>query len=790
MLQNYLKIALRNLSRNRFFTLLNFLGLSIGISTGLLILLWVQGEYAKNQYPDAARMFRVNAHLKSGDGVNSWPYTSAAIGPHALREIPELEQAVRVSARKAPIDFHVDNKVVFEKNAAYVDSVFFQFFDLDFIAGDPARPFSAVNSIVLTETTARKFFGDQNPIGKIVQRGDDPKDQFVISGVMRDWPAHSEFDYTYLLNFERVTVAYNASSEGQKYEDTWGAYSMHTFFKLHAPGDMAVAQQKVDDMNRAHNPNPINDAHLSLQPIEQLALQDAAGNDTGGQTLQIFLFAALFILCIACINYINLSTAQATRRAREVGMRKVIGAEKRHLLSQFMLESALLTGAAFGFALLLVQLALPFCNDFWGQKLTLKAGDPAIMRLLFGTFIGILLLSGAYPAAVLAGFKPMQVLKGKLQAASGRTVTLRQGLVVMQFALSILLLVGTMIVGRQLDFILKRDPGFNREHVFTFQLRPGMMAHKAALLADLEQIPGVEFVSQTEFDMLGSANTTSGDWDGKPEDVNVNFYYFNGDHHLDEVLKLSMVEGEWFSGTAADSNKVIVNETAIKTMGINNPLGKRFTLGGGKGVIGGVVRDFNFNSVREKIRPVVFYSAAGDAGLINVRAKAAQLPAVLAGAGAVWKKFEATYPFDYQFLDEDFAELYRSEQRVGALFKVFSGIALLIACLGLFGLAAFMAAQRTKEIGVRKVLGASVAGITGLLARDFLKLVLVAVAIASPVAYYFMQRWLADFAYRVDIQWWMFAGAGAIAVGIAFLTVGGQAVKAALANPMQSLRSE
>ena len=789
MLQNYFKIALRHLSQNRFFTFLNLFGLAIGISTGLLILLWVQSEYAKNQYTDADKIFRVNAHLKSGEGVNSWPYTSAAIAPHGLREIPELEQAVRVSTRPAPIDFHYDDKVVFEKNAAYVDSVFFDLFDLELIAGDPARPFTAVNSIVMTETTARKFFGDQNPIGKIVQRGDNPKDQFVISGVMRDWPSYAGFDYTYLLNFERVTANYS-SPDGGKYEDTWGAYSMYTFFKLRAPGDVAVAQKKVDDMHRAHNPDPLDDAHLTLQPVTTLDRQDAAGNDTGGQTLRIFLFAALFIFGIACINYINLSTAQATRRAREVGMRKVIGAEKRHLLGQFMLESALLTAAAFGLGLFLVQLVIPFCNDFWEIKLALNLKDPAILRLLFGTFTGILLLSGIYPAAVLAGFQPIQVLKGKLQGASGRTVALRRGLVVTQFAMSVLLLVGTMIVGRQLDFIRQRDPGFSRDHVFSFSLRPAMGEHLEAIMSELGQIPGVESVAQTDGPMLGSSNTTSGDWDGKPAGTNINFYYFNGDKHLDEVLKLSMVAGEWFSGTAADSNKFIINETAVKAMGISDPIGKRFSFSDGGGIISGVVRDFNFNSVREKIRPVAFYSAPQNAGYVNIRANAAQLPQILAATGAVWKKFEATYPFDYQFLEDDFGKLYSAEQRVGSLFKAFSAIALLIACLGLFGLATFMAAQRTKEIGIRKVLGASVAGITALLAKDFLKLVLIAIVIASPIAYYFMDKWLADFAYRIAIQWWMFASAGAAAVVIAFLTVGFQSVKAALTNPVKSLRSE
>jgi putative ABC transport system permease protein len=792
MFQNYLKTTLRNLFQNRFYTSLNVLGLSVGIGTGLLILLWVQGQYSQYAYPDAERIFRVNAHLTSGDGVNSWPYTSGAIVPHGLREVPELESGVRVWNRGALIEFKFDGKLLFEKNAAYVDSNFFDFFKIELLQGDPKRPFTAVNSMVVTEDMARKFFGSENPIGKIIQRGPDPKDMFTVSGVMRDWPASAGFDYSYLMSFERVTVNFKDSSNpNAKFEDSWGSYSMFSFVKTSPNASVAAAEKKVDDMNVRHNPNPTNDARLSLQPIRQIALFDAAGNDTGAQTAQIFLFAALFILGIACINYINLGTAQATKRAREVGMRKIIGAGKWQLIGQFLFESALVTGAAFVIGLLMLRLALPFCNRFLEQKMMLDWQNPAIAGLLGGAFVSMFLLSGLYPAFVLARFQPMRVLKGKVSANLSGEQWLRRGLVVLQFGLGIILLVGTTLIGRQLDFLRQRDAGFSRDHVFSFGLRNNMAPHKEAMIAELEKTPGVETVAQSGDAMLGSANTTSGTWDGKPAGTNINFYYFNAGKNLKDALKFQLAAGEWFTGTAADTNKYVVNETAVRTMGLQDPIGKRFALGDvANGVIVGVVRDFNFNSAREKIRPVAFYSNPDECGLLSVRVRQEAVPNVLAKTGELWKQYEAVMPFDYQFMDDEFDQLYRADQRTGVLFRIFSAIALFIACIGLFGLAMFMAEQRRKEIGVRKVLGASVAGITGLLAKDFLKLVLVAIMVASPVAYYLMQKWLADFAYRIEIQWWMFAAAGAAAVLIAFLTVCFQSVRAALADPVKSLRSE
>lgn len=788
MLQNYLKIALRNLAKNRLFTFLNIAGLSIGLAAGLLMLLWTQDELSfDNFHPDAERIFRENAHFTSGGNEQAWSSVPAPHALHARQEIPEVENAARVMRDYDNPVFRYAEQSHVEKKGAFVDSSFFEMFRVEMLAGNIARPFSSAGSLVLTESFARKYFGDAEALGRIMGVG---QDKCEVSAVIRDLPGNSVFQYDYFRNVEWVKNTYQGGDLWKTFESNWGDFNTETYYKLRPGAAPDAVGKKLAGIQHAHNQyDP--DSQYSLQPLTDLHLHEPDGSAPGMQTVRILGLAGILLMLIACINYMNLSTARSSGRAREVGLRKVVGAKKGQLLAQFMVETAVVFVIAFGLAVLFATLLLPWCNEIADKKLRLDWTNPQTAGLFGGALLTTLLLSGLYPALVLSAFRPLETLKGRLFSRLGGG-GFRKVLVVTQFVFAVGLVVSMLVIGGQLDYIRHKNLGFDRENVLTFGLTDAMMPHREAILRELSTQPGVQAVTSASNNLLNAGSSTGDtDWEGKSPDRKMIVGPISIAPELLSFFKMELVEGEGFTGTRADSTRFILNEEAVRQTGLTAPvIGKRFKLWQTEGVIAGVAKDFHFRSLRQKIGPAVFFSQPERHWFLYVKTTGQEAAQAVASAETIWKKYESAYPFESRFMDDSFDRMYRREQRVGDLFRAFGAIAIFISCLGLFGLSAFTAEKRIKEIGIRKVLGASVAGITGLLAKDFLKLVAAAIVIAAPLAYFFMQKWLSDFAYRIEVQWWMFAAAGALAVAIAFLTISFQSVRAALANPVKSLRSE
>lgn len=791
MFSAYLTIALRSLSKNRFFTALNIIGLSIGLSTGLLVLLWVQDERSFDQHhPDVERIYREVSHFKAGDEVQTWEGNPAPHAAYALREIPEVERSVRISGTGGPIVKYEGISHI-EKKGAFADTSFFQVFEASFLAGNEAKPFGDINTVVVTESFGKKYFGaaatPASMLGKILQVDKDP---VTVTAVLRDFPENTAFKYDYLRPYEYIKSHFGGNGEWKLKDEDWGNFDCCTYYRLRPSGDPAAVARKLGEIQHAHNSADVG-SFYSLQPLRDIHLYTADGSDTGAQTVRIMGFAALFILLIACINYINLATAKATKRAREVGMRKAIGAKRGQLIGQFMVESGLVFLLASGLAIVLVYALLPYCNQIADKKLRLDWSEPTIPALIGGILGGAMLLSAVYPALVLSAFNPLRVMRGQLGGSNDAQKTLRKGLVVVQFACSCALLLAMFVIGRQLNYIQTKSLGYDRENIFQISLSELTYKNRDAIIQELRNSPGVRGVTSTSDNIMDIGSTTGDtDWDGKTADKSMIVYPMAVAPDYIDFFNIKLVSGRNFAGNKSDSTAFIVNETAVAQMGLQDPIGKRFTLWQTTGTIIGVVRDFHFASLRETIKPAVFMSRPQWHGGICVKTTGAEANAAVAAAEALWKRFDSVYPFDYAFMDESFDKMYKKEQRTSQIFKVFGAIALLISCLGLFGLSAFTAEQRTKEIGIRKVLGASVSGITRLLAKDFLGLVVLAIVVASPIAYYFMQQWLSNFAYRIGLEWWIFAATGAVAILIAFMTVSFQSIRAALVNPIKSLRSE
>jgi ABC-type antimicrobial peptide transport system permease subunit len=788
MLLNYLKIAFRNLGKDRLFSVLNIAGLCVGLAAGLLMLLWTQDELTfDNFHADADRIYREVAHFNSGESTESWAVTPAPHALFALQQVPEVEAAVRVCADDDRPIFRVDDVSRVEKKGAFADSSFFRVFKTEIISGNAERPFDGPESIVLTETFARRYFGRADVAGKNIGIG---KDNVLVSAVIRDFPGNSVFQFEYLRNFELLKKSFEGNDMWRTLESDWGDFNYDTYLKLRPGASVATVEKKMTDIQHTNHPTD-KESWYTLQALRDLHLVEADGSAPGMQAVRILGLAGLLLILIACINYMNLSTARASGRAREVGMRKVVGARKSQLLGQFMTETAVVFAIAAGMAVFAARLLLPYCNKIADKKLVLDFTRPDIAMLFGGVLLLTLLLSGLYPALVLSAFKPVDTLKGKLLGNTG-SGTLRRGLVVTQFVFSIGLMISMLVIGRQLSFIRNKNLGYDRENIFSFGLAGEAWKHRKAMLDELAKQPGVTSVTSSGGNLLQSGSSTGDtDWEGKAPDQQMIVSPLSVAPEFISFFNMKLLAGEGFTGTQADSTRFILNEAAVREAGLKEPVvGKRFKLWQTDGVIAGVVRDFHFQSMRAKIGPAVLMSRPNRNGSIYIKTTGQDAARAVESAGAVWKKYERAYPFNYAFLDETFEKMYRREQRTSGLFNAFSGLAIFISCLGLFGLSAFTTARRFKEIGVRKVLGASVAEIIGLLAKDFLKLVVVALVVASPLAWYLMNDWLSDFAYRIEIQWWMFAAAGAAAIAIAFLTVGFQSMKAALTNPVKSLRSE
>ena len=793
MFKSYLKIALRNLWKHKVFSFINVLGLTVGMSACFLIFLYVNFELNYDAFHSKAdRIYRLVTDIKTPSETINASVTSWAFAPNIKRDFPEVEAFTRVSGgsflvRKGDIKFQ-------EEKTVFADSSLFEVFDFHLIKGNPKTALKDQFSLVFTEKAARKYFGDSDPIGKTLLFSGDGIPA-TVTGVMKDIPENSQIKGDMFVSMSTLTKKFDPGRDEQ-----WGNFGASTYLLL-KPGTSGKslenkfpaflkdrAGKMMDEMKMHYT--------LLLEPIREVYLHSTRDSAEKGSMNNVIVFSAVavFILLIACINFVNLTTARSAERAKEVGVRKVVGAPRGLLARQFISESVLLCLIAFVFSVVLSGALIPLFNDLSGKVISGGLLDeyPYVLGMFVASIL-IGLVAGIYPALVLSSFEPVVVLKGRF-ATSVKGDLLRKSLVASQFAISIGLIIATIIVYVQMNYMRDRDLGFVKDQMLIINSEGD--PKKDAFNQSLQGISGIKSTA-TSSSVPGSGNSGAyseiENRSGDLQIANLDLYFVDFDYI--PQFKLKMAAGRPFDKSfGTDTTQAMVmNEAATKLFGYKSPdeaIGRRFKQWGREGKIIGVVKDFHFRSLQEKIKPLTMRIEPRQTDLVSVKIEGGDVNATLAAIESKWKTLMPNRPFSYYFMDEFFDRQYRSEERFEKLFFNFAILAIFISCLGLMGLTSYSTMQRTKEIGVRKVMGASIASIVMLLFRDFLKLVVIAFVIASPVAWYFMGQWLERFAYRTDIQLWIFGLTAFLAVGIAFATVSFQSIKAALMNPVKSLKSE
>jgi putative ABC transport system permease protein len=784
MFLHHLRLAFRTLFRDRVYAGINVAGLALGIAASVLMLLWVQDELSFDRFhKNGPNIYHVNANFINSGNKMTWETTPGPIGTRGKQEIPAIAEMVRLNRDWGTTLFKYNEREFTAERGTYVDALFFDMFDFPLIKGNPQKPFPTTQSIVLTESMAQKIFGDEEPLGKTVRL--DDKDDFTVSGIVADFPTNSTIQSSVLYPFARLVEHYEVNDYWKSLETDWGNYTYQTYLRLDPSGSPDTVGKQLTSIHAKAQDGA--NVHYTLQPLSQLHLYTRDGQEAGMQTVKIFSLTAIAILLIACINYVNLATARSTKRAKEVGVRKTTGADRGRLVSQFLTESAVLSVLSVALAFFIMQLTIPFYNMLSGKALSVRLDNPQVITLTGSVLVVTWLVSGFYPAWVLSAFKPIDVIRGKL-AISGSNSTFRKVLVVTQFALSAIIIIGTLVVGNQLHYIRTKSLGFDKENVLTFAMGGDMFSNKDGLRDALQQDPAITSVTFANQNIMSiGASTGDTDWEGKDPNHGFIVHPVGVDENFFSTLNLELVEGRGFTGSPADSAHIILNETTVRNAGITDPIGKKFTLWQTKGTIIGVVKDFHHTSVRNKIEPTVFFHTKSWVWLVYV--KTTDPARAVATASTLWKKYNPKYPFNYSFMDAEFDTMYRSEARMEKLFYAFSIIAICISCLGLFGLVTFTASQRIKEISIRKVLGASVRQIVTLLSRDFIRLIVIAFVLAAPISWYAMDRWLANFAYHTALPWQAFAVTGIAILALAFLTMSVQVLRAAVSNPANALRN-
>ncbi len=788
MLKNFFKTALRSLRNNKTYSFINITGLAVSLAVSMLLLLWVKDELSYDRFHvHASDIYKL---VPKFNDQNIWYSTPAPIGVYAKKEVPEVQDACRIREYGNVSIFEYKDKKFTESHNCLADASFFSMFSFPLIKGNPLQPFTDAHSIVLSETTAKTFFGNEDPIDKIL-KGDDKK-TYRVTGVIKDMPENSSIHYNVVFNFQQLEQEYDTSNYFKSLNTNWDQYSYSTYVLLKPNASPALAAEKMSAIHR-HNYNIPANQHLVylLDPITKLHLYSLDGKEQGMMVVKIFFLVAVIVLLIACINYVNLITARAAKRGKEISLRKIVGAGKVELFMQFLSESLLTFFIALMLATCLIYFVMPLYNEISGKNIVFKPWSPDVLVVFGLTMLATLLLAGIYPAITLSSFKPLEAMKGKLSGVGGKN-NFRKVLVVVQFSFSIILITSTIIISKQLKYIREKNLGYDKQNVFSFSMH-NMNDHYEAAVSELLKDPGILGVTESGADIIiNSSATTDLDWDGKRADQqSFTIVQMPIEKNFLKVMNIQLAEGSGFTGSPADSAHFILNETAVKESGIQEPVvGKRLTLQGIKGLITGVVKDFHFQDMHQRIPPLLMQYNKNWRNYLYVRTTAKNAPRALAAAENVWKKYNADYPFDYTFLDSQFDELYKTDTHVGQLFTCFAIVTILISCLGLFGLVTFTAESKVKEIGVRKVMGASVPNLIALMSKDFLVLVLVAAAIAFPLAWYGLRNFLQGYAYRTNLSWWVFALAGFMTMVIAVFTVSFKCVQAALANPVTAMKNE
>lgn len=799
MFLSYLKIAWRSLMQDRQFTLLNLCGLAIGLACSLLIFLWVKDERQMDRFHQKdSRLFQVLQNIPAGDNtVSTIEATPALLAETLADQMPEVEEAVSV----IPVSWFSSQGIVSFGNShikaseQYVSPNFFEVFSYQLLQGKKADVLRNKTAVVLSEDLALKLFHTtENLIGKIVQwdhldSGTDFKGLYTITGIFQK-AQHSTAQFDLLLPYE-------AFIDRRPGALNWRNSDPSTFLVLKQEADPDVFTQKIVNFNRETNKalygkeaNWIGTLQLQRYSERYLHGRFENGVPVGGRIAYVTLFSwiALFILVIACINFMNLSTAKASRRLKEIGIRKCVGADRGKLILQFLLESFLLTMAALLLALVLAIFSLPLFNLLTGKALSLQP-DFALIISILGMGLVTALIAGSYPAFYLSGFKPVVVLKGKLQTSLGQ-VQIRKALVVFQFALAVVFIVAAQVIYKQMEYINNKELGFNKNNVISFKREGRLDENLSSFISEIRKIPGVVGASSFQHNLTGDHGGLTLKWEGMPPGQDLEFGNLVVDYELMDLLGFDMVEGRKFSSqTPADSSKVILNEAAIEAMGLADPLGTTVDIFGEKKQVIGVVKDFNFESLYEKVKPCILQCATNNNNIL-ARIEPGSISKTLSSIEKVYKEFNADIPFEFRFLDEDYQQLYAPEQRLSVLSRGFAGMAIFISCLGLFGLATFSVQRRRKEIGIRKVVGAPVGRVVVMLSADFLKLVVGALVVALPVAVLLTNQWLQNFAFRIEIDLSIFVITVLAILLLTFLTISFHTIRAALANPVKSLRTE
>jgi putative ABC transport system permease protein len=784
MLTNYFKVAFRNLLRKKVYSAINILGLSIGLACSFFILLWVVDETSYDQFhANGDQLYQTWRHFITGGQTYTLTSLPRGIADEAAVEFPEVEETVITYLDQQLVVTSGDDN--YRETGGYVGATFFRMFSFPFIHGNAEVALQGLTSAVITERTARKIFGED--WHKAVGRGIivDHNKEFTITGIVRDVPENSSIRFDILLPVEEYFT--RDKRLGEWYYMDYGIY-----VKLREGTSLDVFNRKFSDIFNRHA--DADDHQIFLQPFEDIYLYSfyRDGKLVGGRIeyVRIFTGIAIFILLIACINFMNLATARSSQRAREIGVRKVIGAQRQSLITQFITESIGTVFIAFILAFGLVMTLLPAFNYLTGKHLAPGNLSATFLVSIIGIALMVGIISGSYPALYLSSFKPVAVLRGTFRQGSGIVAILRKGLVIFQFALSVLLIVSTVVVYLQLNYMRTKNLGLERENLLFIAREGALVNQYDAITQELLGQPGIASVTASGQNPLEVGNNTlSVGWDGKDRDNRQLFYIINAYHDFAKTMQMELVAGRDFSKAYADSMAYLVNEETAKMIG-GDVVGKMLNVYGDKGPIVGVVKNFSMNSLYSPIEPVVIRLHLEWAGNLYVRTKASETQQALESLMTVYQKFNPGYPFTYTFLDQQFEMRYRSEQVTAKLVNIFAVIALFISCLGLFGLTSFTIEQRTKELGVRRVLGASAGGIVVMLSRDFLKLVFTGFVIATPITWYLTTQWLENFADRIEIGAWVFLLAGLAAVLIALATVSWQSIKAALANPVDCLKNE
>jgi putative ABC transport system permease protein len=786
MFKNLIKIAVRNLLKSKIFSLINILGLGFGLCCALLISLWVIDEYSIDNYHSKKdRIYKVISELKSTAGSQFWESAPGTLAEVLINEVPGIEQAIRISGNRQQLFKQEHQKL--EEWGISADPGIFSVFDFPLIEGDVTTALNDLHSVVISEALAKKLFPNTTALNKTVTIDDwGSPTEYNVTGVMAKIPIQSTFQFEFVISFERYLI-------NRPWNENWGNYNDMTVLLIKKDADVNEISEQIKSITPKYTKPTKVDSEFHLYPFKEIYLRAdfSRGIDTEGRIVYVRIFSiiAIIMILIACINFMNLSTARAGKRAKEVGVRKATGASRESLILQFLGESIVIALISGVLAITMADLlTIPF-NELTGKSLSILYSSPEFMIAIFVLCILTGILAGIYPALYLSGFNPSKVLKSAVN--SGKSLSgFRRVLVILQFSLSITFVVITMIVYSQLQFILSTDLGLEKENILHHDLN-GIMSQREAYRNEILQIPGIQTMSSTNTNPYSIGNTTQGvDWQGKMENEEVYFHVLQSDQYFVETFGILLLDGKGFSGTYDSSAlQVLINEEAAKVMFSDDPIGSRINVWGSEVEVVGLVKDFHHQSLDKKIDPVIILFQTDEAWR-NYISFNGDVNQIIREIEKVYSKFEENYPFSYGFVDEDYAKIYSKVAVMGKLSNIFAFVTIIVSCLGLFGLASYMTEQRKKETGIRKVMGASVFGLVTMFTKNFLGLVLISFVISVPVAWYLSTQWLNEFAFRIDLGLQPFIIGGLSAIIIAIATVSYHTIKVATANPVESLKYE